>query len=461
MTRFFLVGYYFIACLVRTVIYPLLHVVSTFHPWIRRRKKFEDKNRTDELSVSFLETGRRADIAFEVSSEGELEQIRPVLLQALEEKQNVELVYSSESVEKKCVSLASMHRDNLRILRLPIITFSLFPWPSSQNIFSWLTAKKLILCRYDFFPELMLYGGRSDVVFILLSATLKNKKIHGLRGIFCREIFNFFKLIVSATDRDADRFMELGIEQKKISVFDFRVIQIMDRMKNAGSVLKKWDFFEDYNGYLDGFSIDSRLLFGSAWPSEMGVFKNHEFIKCIMDGKISVTIAPHKLGKGFIDEIINSIKKFANDPLLEIYHLSGDMNSDEIRELFLNLKKKPGILVSSVPGILCELYSLHGNVFVGGGHGRSIHSVLEPYLAMANVFCGPKVHRSTEYDFILDNSPDFITIVFEIDKFYEIFNERYQKVIDSGKRKKLMTGFDVQFIDVYRKILGKGCDLYA
>ena len=351
--------------------------------------------------------------------------------------------------------------DNLRILRLPIITFSLFPWPSSQNIFSWLTAKKLILCRYDFFPELMLYGGRSDVVFILLSATLKNKKIHGLRGIFCREIFNFFKLIVSATDRDADRFMELGIEQKKISVFDFRVIQIMDRMKNAGSVLKKWDFFEDYNGYLDGFSMDSRLLFGSAWPSEMGVFKNHEFIKCIMDGKISVTIAPHKLGKGFIDEIINSIKKFANDPLLEIYHLSGDMNSDEIRELFLNLKKKPGILVSSVPGILCELYSLHGNVFVGGGHGRSIHSVLEPYLAMANVFCGPKVHRSTEYDFILDNSPDFITIVFEIDKFYEIFNERYQKVIDSGKRKKLMTGFDVQFIDVYRKILGKGCDLYA
>ena len=100
-------------------------------------------------------------------------------------------------------------------------------------------------------------------------------------------------------------------------------------------------------------------------------------------------------------------------------------------------------------------------LFVGGGHGRSIHSVLEPYLAMANVFCGPKVHRSTEYDFILDNSPDFITIVFEIDKFYEIFNERYQKVIDSGKRKKLMTGFDVQFIDVYRKILGKGCDLYA
>ena len=116
MMRFFLASYYFIVCLARTAIYPLLQVVSIFNPWLRRRKKFEDKNHTDELSISFLKTGRKADIAFEVSSEGELEQIRPVLLQALDEKLNVELVYSSESVEKKCVSLASRYKENLRKL---------------------------------------------------------------------------------------------------------------------------------------------------------------------------------------------------------------------------------------------------------------------------------------------------------------------------------------------------------
>ena len=51
------------------------------------------------------------------------------------------------------------------------------------------------------------------------------------------------------------------------------------------------------------------------------------------------------------------------------------------------------------------------HAFIGGGHGRSIHSVLEPFFGVSHIYCGPKVHRSTEYDFVKNKTPHFIHIV--------------------------------------------------
>ena len=62
-----------------------------------------------------------------------------------------------------------------------------------------------------------------------------------------------------------------------------------------------------------------------------------------------------------------------------------------------------------VPGIFCELYANFGQAYVGGGHLKSIHSVLEPYLGGAQIYCGPKTYRSTEFDFILGHSPKTIS----------------------------------------------------
>ena len=84
------------------------------------------------------------------------------------------------------------------------------------------------------------------------------------------------------------------------------------------------------------------------------------------------------------------------------------------------------------PGVLLEAYTFFGTAFVGGGHGRSIHSVLEPFLAGCNVFCGQKTHRSTEYDLVADISPSSIFVVYELGMFATILNKKSEVSDQSG-----------------------------
>ncbi len=137
---------------------------------LRRRKGFEHKNRRDSGCRSFSKDDLIADIAFEVSSEGELEQVRPLVMHYLQCGKRVELIFASESVEKKCLKLYCEYPEQLRIYRLPIISFH-------KTIRSWATASHLILCRYDFYPQLLLYAAVKGRKLSVVSGSLKNKQI--------------------------------------------------------------------------------------------------------------------------------------------------------------------------------------------------------------------------------------------------------------------------------------------
>ena len=71
-----------------------------------------------------------------------------------------------------------------------------------------------------------------------------------------------------------------------------------------------------------------------------------------------------------------------------------------MEQLVAEFLNKPGVILINLKGVLCELYKFFAISFVGGGHGVSIHSVMEPYIAGSRIFCGPKVFRSTEFQFI-------------------------------------------------------------
>ena len=130
-------------------------LISKLTSWGRNRAKFERKNFSDPHSRPF-----KADIAFEVSSEGELEQVYPLLEYFLKEGTAVELIYSSESVEMKCQKLAQKYPQHLRIFRLPLLTHFFFNFLGGQSLKSWMSAPILILCRYDFYPQLLSLDGK-------------------------------------------------------------------------------------------------------------------------------------------------------------------------------------------------------------------------------------------------------------------------------------------------------------
>lgn len=112
-------------------------------------------------------------------------------------------------------------------------------------------------------------------------------------------------------------------------------------------------------------------------------------------GGLFIVVSPHKLSQGFINDIYRKCEELGYDTQL--------FNSQTENYKEINICTEAGVLL--------ELYTLFGQCFVGGGFDRSIHSVLEPFLAGCMVYCGPKIHRSTEYEYILTNAPEKIKVI--------------------------------------------------
>lgn len=400
--------------LVRGLFVPVLSLILyLFSKKLRDRYIFEDLN----LTVKEKSFNRPADVAFEVSSEGELEQIKPLLDQYLKDGKFVELLYSSSSLEDKLQTLSNDNQ-NFRCQRLPVLSYGLVQNSvlGLQNIKSFLTAPKLIMCRYDFYPELLLYGLRGNIRFCLVSATLKNKE----QSWWNKQVYKSFDFILAASKEDKERLEELGIPKKKLNSYEFRVVQIVERLE-AGSV--KLKSYGPLLEYIKSFDRNDRIIMGSAWANEIEVFKDSAFAEDLQTRKKLAVILPHLFNEEITKELEGRGLPFY------IYK-----DGEDLESFVEQVRSTPGVIVLEVKGILLELYELFGHSFIGGGHGRSVHSLLEPFLAGCHVYCGPKVHRSTEYDFIKSSSPQDLTIVTELSQFYSSYKDVDEKDLVSTRR---------------------------
>jgi 3-deoxy-D-manno-octulosonic-acid transferase len=397
----------------RLFYYPLINwILPNLSPKIRKRVEFE-KGNIQAPFKSFHRDNVVADFAFEVSSEGELEQIRPLLDQVLKNGQRVELIYCSESVDHKCMQLYLDYPEQLRIFRMPLLTFN--PFVREFNPGKWLTAKKFFLCRYDFFPELVFYGKKSEVEFILLWATLKNSEKAWPQSWYQNYVYASFDKIVCATNSDKQQFIDrFHTNLDKIEVYDFRPWQIINRQHGKEAVLQqKFPQFSLFEKFVNEIPKEKRILFGSFWDYEIDAFNASTFKKFIQQHLVAIVC--HKLDSDYLKHVQMGLEQKSQTP---VYVIDESIDPVKMQGLFENYHQNPGIIMINLKGVLCELYSLFGHAFVGGGHGISVHSLMEPFLAGALVYCGPKVHRSTEYDLIRESHPDRLHIIENIQNFF-------------------------------------------
>ncbi|MBP5297342.1 MAG: hypothetical protein J6Y94_08450, partial [Bacteriovoracaceae bacterium] len=149
-----------------------------------------------------------------------------------------------------------------------------------------------------------------------------------------------------------------------------------------------------------------------AWPPEIGLLKNAAGQTEIKNGTWQLTIAPHQLRPAAVQALATLVE---NTLGLAPTIISPDLSATEVQQ---RLATRPSVVLLTVPGVLCELYTCFGHAFVGGGYGRSIHSLLEPYWAGCMLYGGPKVFRSTEYDYVVQNSPAWIHLLADAADFY-------------------------------------------
>jgi 3-deoxy-D-manno-octulosonic-acid transferase len=367
-----------------------------FVPFFKDRLNFERKNFLNESSLRFTD----ADYCFEVSSEGELEQVRPLIESFLKNKKKIEIIYSSPSVEEKCQSIYKLYPELVRVLRLPLLSGSIIPFLYFQSIWSWVSAPVIIFCRYDFFPELLLLK-LFNKKFVLVSGAIKKT------SWYKESSFKFFDVVIAATDLEKHNFEMLLGNSSKVFSCDFRVPRVAERFHNAEATLLKISTIQSYLQKIRTISSKQKIILGSLWPSDLAVLNHPHLIAEVKAGRLNILIAPHKLDQLTINELQETCARYFGDFNVEVVSDSHPYN-------------KAPVVILQMSGILCELYSLFSMTYVGGGYERSIHSVLEPFFSNNMVITGPKISRSTEFDLAFEIAPDEIHILNNPESFYTI-----------------------------------------
>ena len=352
----------------------------------RKLKKRFDFEANESIDIK-IEDQIKIHFAFEVSSEGELEQVYAIVEALLMKSEKIEILYCSESVSKACLNLQKKYPGQINLLSLPVLSY--FPLIKLRNPIAWIQAKHLIFCRYDFFPELMGFSRGEGKKMSLVSGSMKNHaQKNRIQKLYLKSCYDSFDKIISATQADRDLFSQHF--NSDVREYDFRIPRIMARLDQAGTALDKGfpSFSQFYEEIIKAFQY--KIILGSYWDNEVEIV--HKLLS-VDSASTLICLAPHKIDDQTVLQIVSNLN-------IPTYIINIDTTEDQLSELIQEFIKNGGVCIFQVKGILCELYSLFDKAYVGGGFGESVHSLLEPYLAGCDLYCGPKVYRSSEYDWI-------------------------------------------------------------
>jgi 3-deoxy-D-manno-octulosonic-acid transferase len=289
MSKLLFIFLLFFFYLFQILISVLSIVLSHFIPKVKKRLAFERINLTMDSSRSFKELQLKADVCFEVSSEGELEQVFPLIQAFLDKQKRVEVIYSSESVEKKCQLLYKKHPAQIRLLRMPLLSGNFFSFLYFQNIGTWMSSSKIVFCRYDFFPSLLVLKFFGYKLY-LVSGCVKNV------SWFKRHVFSMFHYVVAANETERQLFIkDIGLDAKCVLTCDFRIPRIYKRIDEKAPVLDSKEHLKPLFHYFDQKDFAEKVIVGSMWPSDSLIFSQEEMKKDLIANKLSVLVLPQKL----------------------------------------------------------------------------------------------------------------------------------------------------------------------
>lgn len=398
------------------IYFPLLRLLMLLLFWHRRledRERFEKRNKFERLALSFKEDGEKADLCFQFSSEGEYQQVAPLITDALKKGLKLELVFFSPSVEKAIMKLAGTHSKQIRYLRFPLVR--LFPFIDRRCFSAWVTARTLIMVRYDLFPELLLWGMNPGHKLKIVWMSFKKERSRGKDISFWKKLFlKHSKAVVFATESD----LRLGESFSKDGrIYDFRIEQIQRRVLEKEKKFREvFPAYPDLRAHLE--KCPKKLIIGNAWVSDLFLLRD-------VPKDVFLLVVPHQLSLENLNAFHAALKDLGREA-----HVFSDQNA------FV-----PGnTVILNKKGVLCELYADFPKCYVGGGFEGSIHSVLEPLVAgNGDIACGPQHFRSTEYDVAMEMGR--ISEVTTPEKFLSWMNHT-GKSSDHARMKELISGYE-------------------
>ena len=388
---------------------------------IKKRISFEESNK-DTIYKD------RYDFGFHVSSEGELSQCFALIEELLGRSHSIILFYTSPSVERKVLAFCD-NWPNLDSRRVVLTKLDMkFLRRTSISVFS--------MCRYDFFPWLMLLGAKSEKFTLINATSIKWRNSNILARTLRRLFYAQFDLITTSSPVDYKIFNHL-LKSGNSFLLDLRVLEIKSRQElflqssRNRSIL---NFFES-------LKLQRKTIsFGSAWSEDILIFKEPDFQKILKEENPLICIFPHTFNPEVIRRIRCTVEE--SGKTLKCIDRLSDLTKNSDNNVFLVLEK----------GVLCESYSLFDVAVIGGGFGESVHSVLEPMLACCKTFCGRKVFRSTEVENFKTLFPHRIDVCQNVTQMSQLISEYLKNVDSCGgvDMAKMISDQEVKFKELLR-----------
>jgi 3-deoxy-D-manno-octulosonic-acid transferase len=225
----------------------------------------------------------------------------------------------------------------------------------------------VIFVKYDFWFNSLSVLNQQKIPFIFISSVFP--KNHFLFRSWAKPLFKIFSEANHVFVQDEVSFNLLSSRNCAVSVAgDTRVDSVIQLQKN----LKEYPLLEKL------LSDRNVIIFGSIWLEDLERVRSW-INEQIDDKNYFLIIAPHDVSSQMLGKIETVL----------------DGNNIRFSQLAQRDKKVSCIIVDTI-GDLAHLYRFGDLAYVGGGFGKSIHSILEPIAANLPVIFGPKHHKFKE-----------------------------------------------------------------
>lgn len=260
-----------------------------------------------------------------------------------------------------------------------------------KRFLNYINPKILIVMETEFWPNLLHYTKKRKIPIILANARLSTKSFLGYKKIqfLTKAMLASFNLILAQSNYDANLFVQLGAEAKKVKVtgnikFD---LEISDTLKKVSNQLQQL------------ISKDRKVIVAASTHEGEEEQVLQAFAAVLQKHANSLLILVPRHPERFV----------------KVFELCKQSKFNVIRysEITVNafLPTDINIIVGDVMGKLLQFYSIADIAFVGGSLVPiGGHNMLEPAVFALPIITGSYLHNFAEISYLMKKQNAMVTV---------------------------------------------------
>ena len=356
---------YLLYLLLAPILWLLLIPACLFNTKIRHHWLNENSSWKSAAKMIKKDRRRKTVVLFHAASQGEFEQLQPILKRMDRNQFFLLLSFFSPTVYK--------HEKNTELADAVCYHPFDFFW-SALFFFQRMNIKYYINTRNDIWPTHLYIARMMGIHTALINANLYRES-HSRSYLLCnfhKKVLGNYDIILTGSDRLKKNLKYLAPNNKIHITGDSRFDRVLERKRNARDGLLPNSYKKSKTIILGSIETsDYPILFSGLkkyYPNGQDDLENNNH---------RLIIVPHEIDSQNLHRIYTNLTEIGFD----VVNYSEKDRLQESRVVIIDLV-----------GILADLYRYADLAYVGSGFNDGIHSVLEPAVYTNAISFGPKYH---------------------------------------------------------------------